>query len=339
VIQGKTAPRELAVRVGQVLVAVGTIAWFVTSIRWGPAFATVSDMSASTIAILVGISVLGQVLIMTQWYLVVTVFEEISFARVTETVLVNLFVGQFIPSRAGTFALLPVLLRRTGKFSYSQGVASVMAHTGWYGLLYALVAAIGLVLLEPVLSRPMFVLVLTASVMYGAIGGAFVVLAVRPGTVERLVATTSRVLDVLPVSSSLSPGTILDRFTGEVINDLQSVMYSWRIAPLFCIAWLGAIVIVPSIRVWIVLTSTADVTISVVVLAPTLVTAYSVTSLPLSPGGVGVTEVTATVVLAAAGVPTEIAALAILVDRVIGVYVPALVGGGLALQLDVDPFG
>ncbi|QLH81356.1 hypothetical protein [Halosimplex pelagicum] len=66
-----------------------------------------------------------------------------------------------------------------------------------------------------------------------------------------------------------------------------------------------------------------------------LVTAYSVTVLPLTPGGVGVTVVSATAVLLALGVAPELAPVVVLVDRTFGVYLPAVIGWLPAANVDL----
>jgi uncharacterized protein (TIRG00374 family) len=57
-----------------------------------------------------------------------------------------------------------------------------------------------------------------------------------------------------------------------------------------------------------------------------MIVSYSVTILPLTPGGVGVAEASATLVLGALGFPLEILVPAILLDRTVGVYLPAVLG-------------
>jgi uncharacterized protein (TIRG00374 family) len=64
--------------------------------------------------------------------------------------------------------------------------------------------------------------------------------------------------------------------------------------------------------------------------------AYSVTILPLTPGGVGVAEASATLVLVSLGVSQEVAIAVVLVDRVFGVYLPALLGAVPMATLDLS---
>ena len=73
-----------------------------------------------------------------------------------------------------------------------------------------------------------------------------------------------------------------------------------------------------------------------VLLPLALVTAYAVTLVPITPGGVGVAEASGTVVLASLGVPPAVGAPTILIDRFLGVYVPALLGWVPTVRLDLS---
>jgi uncharacterized protein (TIRG00374 family) len=79
------------------------------------------------------------------------------------------------------------------------------------------------------------------------------------------------------------------------------------------------------------------VTVQPAILLPLyLVTAYSVTLLPLTPGGIGVTEATATAVFVSLDVPSAVIIPVIFLDRFLGVYLPALVGWYPSLDMDLS---
>jgi hypothetical protein len=95
------------------------------------------------------------------------------------------------------------------------------------------------------------------------------------------------------------------------------------------------LVLTPGLRT-VLLLGAVDATVTPVWLVPVaLVVAYSVTVLPVTPGGVGVSEVSATLVFVALGVPTEAAVVVVLLDRVVGVYFPALLGWFPAARVDL----
>jgi len=73
-----------------------------------------------------------------------------------------------------------------------------------------------------------------------------------------------------------------------------------------------------------------------VLLPVVLVMAYSVTVLPLTPGGIGVAEASATAALVALGVRPELAAVVVVVDRTLGVYLPAVIGWVPVARIDVS---
>jgi uncharacterized protein (TIRG00374 family) len=93
---------------------------------------------------------------------------------------------------------------------------------------------------------------------------------------------------------------------------------------------------VPGLRVWLLLTALGESFTPVVLLPFALVMAYSVTILPLTPGGIGVAEASATTVIVALGVRPEIAAVVIILDRVIGVYLPAATGWIPVARMDLS---
>jgi uncharacterized protein (TIRG00374 family) len=60
--------------------------------------------------------------------------------------------------------------------------------------------------------------------------------------------------------------------------------------------------------------------------------------LPVTPGGVGVAEAAATAVLVGLGVPGSAAVGVVVLDRAVGVYLPALLGWLPATRFDATVF-
>jgi uncharacterized membrane protein YbhN (UPF0104 family) len=75
---------------------------------------------------------------------------------------------------------------------------------------------------------------------------------------------------------------------------------------------------------------------SPIVLPFVLVLSYAITILPLSTGGIGITEAMSTIVLVAFGVPVQAASVGIFVDRFIGVYAPSMLGWVFFIRMDVS---
>jgi uncharacterized protein (TIRG00374 family) len=102
------------------------------------------------------------------------------------------------------------------------------------------------------------------------------------------------------------------------------------------VGWLGALVLAPGLRVLLLLWGFGSGFEPAILLPIVLVAAYSVTLLPLTPGGVGVTEATATAVFVALGVPSDVIVPVILIDRLLGTYLPAVAGWYPTLKVDVS---
>ncbi len=71
-------------------------------------------------------------------------------------------------------------------------------------------------------------------------------------------------------------------------------------------------------------------------LLPTV--SYSVTALPISLGGIGIAEFSASLVLMSFGVPEEIAVTSVFLERSLMVYLPALLASPLTLRFNFDQF-
>jgi uncharacterized protein (TIRG00374 family) len=214
-------------------------------------------------------------------------------------------------------------------------------NTGLYASLYGLTGFIGVAYFSLFTSQISagWLIVLLISVGIYLIVGALVLLAgCRLDLVgafinrfERIAAKVPKIGTFLTVALSAIPSFTAD--SAIIFRDLSSrplVVISYTLG------WIGTLVIFPSLRVWILLTELGGDFSPVILLPIVLVMTYSVTILPLTPGGIGIAEASATAVLVAFGVAPELAATVILIDRFLGAYLPAILGAIPIATLDID---
>jgi len=94
----------------------------------------------------------------------------------------------------------------------------------------------------------------------------------------------------------------------------------------FSIAWVLALVVVPGVRVYLLFVGFGVSPETPVLLPLYLITGYAVTVLPLTPGGVGVAEATSTLVFVSLGYSSAVVVPVVILDRLLGSYLPALAG-------------
>jgi uncharacterized membrane protein YbhN (UPF0104 family) len=149
------------------------------------------------------------------------------------------------------------------------------------------------------------------------------------GRLERLLGRVPRVGDRLAGLAGALPS-----FTDESAGVFRDLSARPGVVVPYALGWAGNLVVAPGLRVLLLLTALGGGFSPEPLLGVALVMAYSVTVLPLTPGGVGVAEASATAVLVGLGVAPELAAVAVLVDRTLGVYLPAVLGWVPAARLD-----
>jgi uncharacterized membrane protein YbhN (UPF0104 family) len=329
--------RARLVRAAQSLLALAALAWLVTTFDVRRAGQLLLSLSPAVVLAIAGLTAVEFVSRFGMWYALLADRWGTDFASVARADLVIKFVNHLVPSKAAGHSVAPLVLRHYTTLSWTEVVTIAGLNTALYGVLYGAVAAVGVALLGTALPRGLLVvLVLSVAVYLGAgtvflLGGRNLERTTGPlgwfeAVLARLPVVGERVAGLL-ASAAGATAESADLFRERSGNPLV-------VAP-YALAWAGTILVVPGLRT-ILLLGAVGATLSPVWLVPfALIVAYSVTVLPVTPGGVGVAEVSATLVFVALGVPEEAAVAVVLLDRAVGVYLPALLGWLPAARVDL----
>jgi uncharacterized protein (TIRG00374 family) len=330
--------RAWLVRGTQYLLGAIAFVWVLRQIEWERAASLLSDVSLGTAAALVVVSAIGLLAALWMWHVLLDSVQDTHFRAAADTGLIVRFINNLLPSRLSGRAVAPYVVHNRTGMAYSGAVAVAGVHTGLYALLYGFVALVGLVLGAGRLSLALALVLVLSTALYAAAGTAVLLAGIHLGTVERIAGALETVASRVPVI-----GDRLSALTGKL------PAFSAASADTFC-ALLGdptavlsyaagfvlARLVAPGLRVWLVFEGLGIGFEPALFLPIYLVMAYSVTLLPLTPGGVGVTEATATAVFVALGVPETVVVPAVFIDRLLGTYLPALVGWYPSLRIDLS---
>jgi uncharacterized protein (TIRG00374 family) len=127
-----------------------------------------------------------------------------------------------------------------------------------------------------------------------------------------------------------SVAAVIDSFRGKLLDgsdeQFKLLIRDPRTVGLFIMMWAVALLVVPTVRIWVLLSASTFTGLDPLMLPVYVIVAYSVTILPLTPGGIGIAEATAVAVFVALGVPESIIIPVVFLDRIFGVYLPSLLG-------------
>ena len=330
--------RRVAVATIQYGIGLLALWWLLSQVRLGDVVDLLGRLDALTIAAIVVVTAVGLVGRFYTWHAVLNRVQPVSLRAAGSTDLIVNFVNQLLPSRLSGRVAAPFVLRSRVGMAYSDAAAVSGVHTGIYAILYGVTAALGIAFALTQLSVEIVLLLVLSTGLYLA-AGAFVLLAgVNLTLLDRLVLGLERALSHVPrvgasLAARLDGAVDFTEASSGVFRDLAS---SPRVWAGYAAGWVLALVLAPGIRVWLLLGAFGTPFEPAVLLPLYLVAAYSVTLLPLTPGGIGVTEATATVVFVALGVPSSVIVPVVFIDRFLGVYLPAVAGWYPSLQLDLS---
>jgi len=322
----------------QYLVGALALAWAFGQVEWGRASALLADASPRTVVALVGVSVVGLLALAATWHVLLDRCRPTRFRTATSTGLIVLFVNQLLPSRLSGRAVAPFVVHNRTGIGYPESIAVSGVHTGLYALLYGFVALVGVGLGLARLPLGLVALLFGSTVLYG-VGGALALLAgTNMAAMARLVGVLTTVFERVPRIGDRLVELVeqVPSFTAASADSFRTLSTDPGVVFRYAVAWAISLLVVPGIRVWLLFETLGTGFEPVLLLPVYLLTAYSVTLLPLTPGGIGVTEATATAVFVALGVPETVVVPTIFVDRLLGTYLPALLGWYPSLQVDLS---
>ena len=328
--------RGRTILVVQWVVAAGAL-WYVTSqVDWRAAAGELVDLEPLAIGAVLAVTTLEFGSRFAMWYALVNGRESTSLGATARVDLVVKFVNHVVPSKASGHSVAPLVLRYYTDADWTEAVSIAGLNTGLYAALYGLTALVGLVVFASRLGGGWLVVILLSTGVY-LVAGALVLLAGwRMDVAGRLASRLERLLRRLPRVGKRFAGIAgaLPAFTADSSGVFRGLSTRPSVVVPYALGWAGTLMAFPGLRVWILLTALGGEFSPAVLLPVVLVTAYSVTVLPLTPGGVGVAEASATAVLVSLGVSPALAPVVVLIDRALGVYLPALIGWLPAANVD-----
>ncbi|MFB6083082.1 MAG: lysylphosphatidylglycerol synthase transmembrane domain-containing protein [Halorientalis sp.] len=322
----------------QYAVGLGALAWVLSRVDLGRVAAMLAGLDAATIAAILAVSAAGLLGRFYTWYATITPRGRAAFADAARTDLIVNFVNQLLPSRLSGRIAAPFVLKSQTGLAYADATAVAGVHTGVYAVLYGVTALAGLGLLAGRLPVGLVLLLAGSTALYLGAGG-FVLLAgtnltLLDGLLGRLASLLARLPRVGPTLAGRVRG--LTEYTTDSTEAVRALATAPGVWLRYGIGWTLALVLAPGARVLLLLWGFGAGFEPAIVLPFVLVTAYSVTLLPLTPGGIGVTEATATAVFVALGVPETVIVPVVLLDRTLGTYLPAVAGWYPSLELDTS---
>lgn len=319
---------------------IGTAAlgWLVWQADWGEVLTTLSGMAPAAVAVVLGASVLGTVAQFGTWHVLLNRLRPTPFRAAAGVMLTVRFINHLTPSQAVGKSLAPAVLRQYTGYSWGTVVAVATLHTALFSVLYGVVAVVGIGIFAADLSVGLLLIIAVSAGLYLVVGPLLFLAGTRLGGAATLAEGIRARAPVgkIPLAEAVL-GKAADALP-DIGADTAETLGRLRRDPValggYALGWAIALLLVPGVRVWLLLDA-AGVQFAPLILLPiALVTAYAVTLLPITPGGIGVAEASATLVLAALGVPAAIAGPTILIDRFLGVYLPAVIGWYPTMRLD-----
>lgn len=320
--------RSFGLRVARYIVGFAVLGWVISRGEWEGTIDTLGRISPTVVGVLVVLAVGGVAFRALMWHSIINHRTSVTFSTAVEIDLVVNFLNQLAPSRLSGRSVAPLVVRQRTGLNIGSAAGVVGVNTGLYALVYAAAALFGIAAIAPRLGAGLLVLLLLSALLYLVAGGLVLLGGLNVELVDRFVVRLVPVVDRIPVIGERLSGAFdrVPEFTGYSADVFRETLVSPRVIGIFLVGWIGSLAIFPALRVYVLFGSLGGSYEPFILLPFVLIAAYGVTLLPLTPGGIGVTEATATLVFAGLGVPYEVAASAILVDRVLGVYLPALLG-------------
>jgi len=317
----------------------GVAVWYVArSVAWRETLSLLAGIDPWILLAVAAVTGLQFCAQFGQWWTLLNAVSRTPLSTVVRLDLVIKFINHVIPSKVSGHSIAPLVVRHYTTLAWSDAVSVSGLKTGLYATLYGLFALAGLALFLPRLSGPLALVILLSTALYVGIGGLVLLAGRRLELAGALFGRLERTVAAIPRFGARLSALVgkLPSFTEESAARFRALSSRPGVVGPYALAWAGTLVVFPGLRVALVLTGLGGSFTPLYLLPLVLVMAYSVTILPLTPGGVGVAEASATFVLVSLGVSEELAVAVVLVDRVFGVYLPALAGAIPMGDLDLS---
>lgn len=325
-------------KVAQYVLGVLALVWVFTQVEWAHVSSLLGRLSVGAVVALLAVSGLEVVIGLYLWYVLLDGVQRTHFSAAANTGLIVLFVNHLLPSRLSGRAVAPFVINNQTGMNYSDAIAVSGVHTGLYAFIYGVLSILGLLIGFGQLPAG-FVLVLALSATLYAVAGVLVLLAgVHMGAVDALVDGVNVLARRVPVVGDRLAvlAEKVPMFTTAAAATFRSLVSDPATVLSYAAGAVVVLLVTPGVRIWLLFEVLGAEFEPMILLPLYLVTAYSVTLLPLTPGGIGVSEASATAVFVALGIPSHIVVPTIFVDRLFRAYLPALLGWYPSLQTDLS---
>jgi uncharacterized protein (TIRG00374 family) len=312
--------------------------WYVArGVSWRETLDLLAGVDPLILLAVAGITVLEFGARFSQWWVLLNAITPTPLVTVVRIDLVIKFINHIIPSKVSGHSIAPLVVRHYTDSEWSDAVTVSGLKTGLYATLYGLVALAGLGLFVTRLPSGLALVILLSTGLYAVVGILVLLAGRRLELAGSLFAWLEGVFARIPRIGSRLAGLVgkLPSFTEESAARFRDLSSRPSVVLPYALGWAGTLMVFPGARVALLLTGLSGSFTPLYLLPVVLVMAYSVTVLPLTPGGVGVAEASATLVFVSLGVSEELAIAVVLVDRVFGVYLPALLGAVPMADLDL----
>lgn len=322
----------------QAAIAVAALAYVTTQIELRRAGAQLLTLDATVVGVVVALTAVEFLTRFSMWYALLRGLDGISFATSARVDLVVKFINHVLPSKASGHSVAPLVVRHYTGVDWTDAVSVAGVNTGLYATLYGIVSAVGVGIFVTRLPDGVAAVVVLSTAMYLGAGAVVLLAGRRLEAAGRLFGRLEHLALMVPGIGDRIASLVasLPTFTTDSAATFRALSSRPAIVVPYVLGWIGTLAVVPGMRVLVLLNALGDGFAPGVLLPLVLVMAYSVTILPLTPGGVGVSEASATLVLVALGVAPEVAGVVVLLDRSFGVYLPALMGWIPAARIDLS---
>lgn len=317
------------------IVALGVV---LTRVDFGTVGSRLSGIDPVVLLAIAAVTVIGVVARFDTWRAVLMPARRIDLLTAGRIDLTVNFVNQLLPSRLSGRVAAPFILRAETGIDYGTATAAAGVHTAIYAIYYGLVSVVGVAAVFGRIDTGLVLVLLLSTGLYLGAGAVVLLGGMNLTLLDRFVEVVSGAVARMPRVGPPIAAKVqaIPDVTAASADGFRRLALDPGVWLRYGVGWVSALVFAPGIRVWLLFAAFGAGVESPILLPLYLVAAYSITLLPLTPGGIGVTEATATAVFVGLGVPSSVAVPVVFLDRVLGVYLPALAGWYPSLDLDLS---
>jgi uncharacterized protein (TIRG00374 family) len=330
--------RDIAVSVVQYGLGIVALGVLLTQVEFRTVWRRLSGIEPVVLLAIAAVTAVGVGARFDTWRAVIAPVSHTSLLTAGRVDLSVNFVNQLLPSRLSGRVAAPFILKAETGIDYGNATAAAGVHTAIYAIYYGLVSLVGVVAVVGRIGTGLLLVLLLSTGLYLVAGTVVLLGGMNLTLLDRFVEALSGVVERLPRIGPTLADTVrsVPDVTAASADGFRRLAVDPSVWLRYAVGWAVGLVVAPGIRVWLLFTAFGAGVESPIFLPLYLVAAYSITLLPLTPGGIGVTEATATAVFVGLGIPSSVAVPVVFLDRILGVYLPALAGWYPSLDLDLS---